>query len=139
MKEIDLYKQMMATAAHGDMAVIPKQKAAKLLALCFSYGDEPFVFNEKLRTDTLTASLLYGVMNGGCVDPEFRTLLNGYYDDIRNNRADWKTELEEEYSISFPEYEDVSICVPEGFDWKAGRRQPADRSGCPSETLGPDH
>ena len=70
----NIYKQMMTTAVNAGLAVMPKNKAAKLLAACYVYGDEPFVLAGKLHTDTMLAAQVLGIEPGATIPPPRRTL-----------------------------------------------------------------
>ena len=102
----DLYMQMMRTAANTGLAVIPKDKAAKLLAACYVYGDEPFVLSPRLYTDTMLAAQILGVEP--CVIPpkESKEKLNRYYREIvtSDKVPDWLAALGAEYGVDFPPY-----------------------------------
>lgn len=96
-------RQMLQTAAGIGLRVIPKEKAAKLLSLCYVFGDEPFVFDEKLHDDVMKSAICYGVQGGQKIDQGFSSLLNKYTAELRKGRPDWLAGIEEEYGTAFPE------------------------------------
>ncbi len=98
-----LQRQMLQTAANIGLKVIPQEKAAKLLSLCYVFGDEPFVFDEKLHDDVMKSAISYHVQDGQKIDQGFTKLLNKYASDLRNGKPDWLADIEAEYGITFPE------------------------------------
>lgn len=103
-----LYQQMMETAVNAGLTVMPKDKAAKLLAACYVYGDEPFVLASKLNTDTMLAARILRMEPGTVPPQESKKKLNRYYREIVNAKPGetpaWLSELGEEYGITFPPY-----------------------------------
>lgn len=100
------YQQMMETAVNAGLAVMPQVKAAKLLAACYVYGDEPFVLAGKLKTDTMLAAKVLGVEPGVIPPRKNAKKLNRYYREIvtGDNVPDWLAKLGEEYGVTFPPY-----------------------------------
>lgn len=103
---MDLYQQMMATAVNAGLAVMPKDKAAKLLAACYVYGDEPFVLAGKLHTDTMLAAKVLGVEPCAIPPEGSKKKINRYYRGIvtSDNVPAWLLELGEEYGVDFTPY-----------------------------------
>ena len=101
-----LYQQMMSTAVNAGLAVMPKDKAAKLLAACYVYGDEPFALAEKLHTDTMLAARILGIEPCKIPPQESKKKLNRYYREIvtSDNVPNWLSKLGYEYGVTFPPY-----------------------------------
>lgn len=101
-----LYQQMMNTAANAGLAVMSRDKAAKLLAACYVYGDEPFVLASKLHTDTMLAVRILQMEPGVIPPQESKKKLNRYYREIvtSDNVPGWLSELGAEYGVTFPPY-----------------------------------
>lgn len=98
-----LQRQMLQTAANIGLVVVPREKAAKLLSLCYVFGDEPFVFDEKLHDDVMKSAISYHVQGGQKIDQSFAKLLNKYTNELRNGKPDWLADIEAEYEMTFPE------------------------------------
>lgn len=99
--QVTLYRQMMETARVAGIGVIGKRKGAKLLALCYLYGDEPFVFNEKLHTDSITAAKLYGVHAMGNPDGYFSQYIRDRVRELKEGTAGWIESIDREYGTEF--------------------------------------
>lgn len=92
--------QMIETAKHAGIHVIGKHKAAKLLALCMAFGEEPFVFDGKLYEDTMIAAEICGIGAMKTPDSESTTLINRYYHSLRDG-ASWVSGINAEYGTAF--------------------------------------
>lgn len=92
--------QMIETAKHAGIHVIGKHKAAKLLALCMAFGDEPFVFCGKLHEDTMLAADACGIGPMRKPDTESVRLINMYYNSLRDG-ASWVSGINAEYGTNF--------------------------------------
>lgn len=106
---MDIYAQMMATAVNAGLAVMPKSKAAKLLAALQAYGDEPFVLGGKLHTDTMLAAKVLGMEPGPVPPPRknARAVRNRYEEIVHAKPGEvpsWLSELGAEYEVDFPPY-----------------------------------
>lgn len=103
-----LYQQMMNTAANAGLAVMSRDKAAKLLAACYVYGDEPFVLASKLHTDTMLAARILQIEPGVIPPQESAKKLNRYYREIVRAKPGeipaWLSELGAEYGVTFTPY-----------------------------------
>lgn len=104
----DLYGQMMTTAVNAGLAVMPKSKAAKLLAALQAYGDEPFVLAGKLHTDTMLAARVLKI-EPGVMPPRANTrAVRVRYEEIVHAKPGevpaWLSELGAEYGVAFPPY-----------------------------------
>ncbi len=103
-----LYQQMMETAVNAGLAVMPKDKAAKLLAACYVYGDEPFTLGSKLNTDTMLAARILKIEPGVIPPQESAKKLNRYYREIVRAKPGeipaWLSELGAEYGVTFTPY-----------------------------------
>lgn len=95
-----MYSQMMNTAKAAGINVIGKHKATKLLALCMAFGDEPFVFSEKLSADVMIAADLCGIGPMRIPDEESVKLINRYYHSLRDG-ASWVQGINSEYGTDF--------------------------------------
>ena len=105
---MNLHAQMMTTAANAGLAVMPKSKAAKLLAVLQAYGDEPFVLAGKLHTDTMLAAKVLSI-EPGVIPPRknARAVRNRYEEIIRAKPGEvpaWLSELGAEYGVTFSPY-----------------------------------
>ncbi len=119
---------MLRTAMNAGINPIGKDKAARLLAICFFFGSEDFVYNKKLATDIMTVAEIYGC-SGACIaDPELAQKLKLYVNDIKRyytkdvavtdydmantyvtvtrdkkpGKPKWLADIEDEYGMSFP-------------------------------------
>lgn len=99
---------MMETAVNAGLAVMPKDKAAKLLAACYVYGDEPFVLAGRLHTDTMLAAKVLNIEPGVIPPRDSGKKLNRYYREIVHAKPgeipDWLSELGKEYGVNFAPY-----------------------------------
>lgn len=93
-----IQKQMYNTAINAGVLPISKTRAARLLALCYYYGDENFVFTEKLYSDTLTAAKIYGFGAGKIPDKEVAEKLRQFNSELKKTPK-WVQELKREYHI----------------------------------------
>ena len=104
------------------MNIIGRDKSLKLLALCFLFGDEAFVFGDKLREDVLYAARNYGFLSMKVPDPDAVAEIQQRVNEIRTEgKPDWVLQLEEEYQVEFPRWKENGVCIPESIDRKAGR------------------
>lgn len=78
-----MYGHMLDTAKAAGINVIGKHKAAKILALCLAFGNEPFVFNEKLNFDVMAAVDVCGIGPMSIPDGESLMLINFYYKELQ--------------------------------------------------------
>lgn len=103
-----LYQQMVQTAVNAGLAVMPQDKAAKILAVCYVYGDEPFALASKLNTDTMLAARILHIEPGVIPPQESKKKLNRYYREIVHAKPGevpaWLSELGTEYGVTFPPY-----------------------------------
>lgn len=104
----DLHRQMMKTATNAGLSVMPKSKAAKLLAALQAYGDEPFVLAGKLHTDTMLAARVLKI-EPGVIPPRknARAVRNRYEEIVHAKPGEvpaWLSEFGEEYGVTFPPY-----------------------------------
>ena len=104
----DLYGQMMTTAVNARLGVMPKSKAAKLLAALQAYGDEPFVLAGKLHTDTMLAAKVLSIEPGVIPPRKNARAVRNRYEEIVHAKAGevpvWLSELGAEYGVTFPPY-----------------------------------
>lgn len=111
-----LYEQLLATARNAEISIIPKARQHQLLALAFLYGDEPFVFNERLRADTQYAANQNGIEAGKVPDATSITAIGEFVNEIRSGaRPEWLEAIESIYDISFPVWDDTWMHKQ---DWK---------------------
>lgn len=96
----NIYSQMIETAKAAGINIIGKRKAAKLLALCMAFGDEPFVFDEKLSADVMAAAEICGIGPMRVPDEESVKLINRYYHSLRDG-ASWVSAINSEYGTDF--------------------------------------
>ena len=131
------YIQMINTASSAGLNVIPKRKQYQLLALAHLYGDESFVFTDRLYTDVMFAAKQCGFKGGGRVGAETRACIAALESEIKEGRADWVRLIEAEYGIAFPQWANLangqdyweerkygSLRVPASQHGEAGQRQP---------------
>lgn len=95
------YFRFVQTAISSGIVIIKKHKAAKLLALCMAFGDEPFVFDGKLYRDVITAAMTYKIRPMQVPDDEVSRLINGYYHSLKTGTASWVEEINNEYGTNF--------------------------------------
>lgn len=93
---------MLETALCAGINIIPKHKAAKLLALCYYYGDEPFVFNKELYGAAMIASKTFGFEGGKIPDQEVARQFKKRMSEITDGKANWVEDIEKEYGVRFP-------------------------------------
>lgn len=105
---MNLYEQMLNTAAGCGMNVISREHAAQLIAVVFLYGDESTVFSQKMNADIRYIQKRYGLMGGCAPDMGFVKLAGQYVRDIRQNgHPEWMKELEKRYDVTFPEWKEA--------------------------------
>lgn len=105
---MDMYAQMLATARSAEITIIPKTRQYQLLALCFLYGDEPFVFDGHLGADTRYAAMQNGFEAGIQPDEGAIMAINKYVKEITSGaRPEWLSECEQRYGVSFPTWDDT--------------------------------
>ena len=92
--------EMERTALNAGIEIMGKHKAAKLLALCMAFGDEPFVFDEKLYKDTMIAAEVCGIGPMRKIDFEAVKLINRYYHSLKNG-ASWVSAINAQYGTTF--------------------------------------
>lgn len=92
--------EMERTALNAGIGVMGKHKAAKLLALCMAFGDEPFVFDGKLHKDAMLAAELCGIGPMRKPDHEATKLINRYYRSLKDG-ASWVSAINAEYGTVF--------------------------------------
>lgn len=92
--------EMERTALNAGLGIMSKHKAAKLLALCMAFGEEPFVLDEKLYKDTMIAAEICGIGAMRTPDAEATTLINRYYHSLRDG-ASWVSGINAEYRTAF--------------------------------------
>ena len=96
----DLRQQMINTARSAGINVIGRHKAAMLFALCLQYGDEPFVFNQRLHNDVMIAADTYGYRAMRVPDKEVAALTQLYLDELTCG-ASWVKQINAEYGTEF--------------------------------------
>ena len=92
--------EMERTALSAGLRIMSKHKAAKLLALCMAFGEEPFVFDGKLHKDTMIAAEICGIRAMKTPDVEAVKLINMYYNSLKDG-ASWVSEINAEYGTDF--------------------------------------
>ena len=112
---MDIYAQMMATAVNAGLAVMPIDKAMKLMAACYAYGDETFVLSRKLHTDTMIAAAICNIEPCAIPPHEIMGKITSYYREIviGDGIPAWLSELGAEYGVNFPPRH------PYRQDWKS--------------------
>ena len=117
-----LYSQMLRTAGKAGIDIIGKDKAVKLLALCFAFGDEAFVFADKLHEDVMFAADRYGIAAMSAPNQQIAREISQRVREIRTiGKPEWVSEIEAEYHIEFPRWKENDVCIPESVNRKAGR------------------
>lgn len=92
--------EMERTAFSAGIGIMGRHKAAKLLALCMAFGDEPFVFDGKLHSDTMLAAEVCGIGPMRKPDAESVRLINRYFNSLRDG-ASWVSGINTEYGTNF--------------------------------------
>ena len=92
--------EMLKTAQSAGINIMGKHKAAKLLALCYAFTDESFVFDKRLHNDVQTAAYVCGIGSMRTPDMEAVKLINSYLHDLQNG-AGWVSEINSEYRTNF--------------------------------------
>lgn len=99
-KNIKEWEQFYDTMIAAGILPIGKHRAAKLLALCLVFGDEPFVFNEKLHRDVMIAAKTYKIGPMQIPDDDIAKLIYKYCHDLTLG-ANWVEEINERYGTDF--------------------------------------
>lgn len=102
-----MYHHMLEAAACANISVIPTTTRHQLLALLLVHGDEPFVFNDRLKYHVEYAARMAGIDGGKAPDPVAVRAIRAYVKELRSDiKPGWVHWIEEKYGITFPEYHD---------------------------------
>lgn len=99
---MNLYSQLLETARNAGIQVIGKDKAARILAIVYKYGDENSVYSYKLKSDINHICKDYGFSGGGVPDREVTDKFKQYARELEApEKAKWLKEIEKEYDVKF--------------------------------------
>ena len=125
---MSLYRQMLNTANGAGISILSEDRKCQLLALAYTFGDESFVFGERLYTDTFFAAETLRCYGGGRMAPETIRRIAKYAAELKDGRPEWLHTIEARYGVKFEPHdkrsdEDLkkwweehhgSLCIPKG-------------------------
>ena len=101
------------TFLRAGIAPLSRHTAAKILAVCLIFGDEPFVFNNTLHAVTLAAAEQLHVRPMEAPAAEDAALIRRYTEELVNGKEwpPWIQELKQ-YGFYAPERKPDGIRIP---------------------------